>query len=113
MSIDGIWKVEMLGPYGWEAMSTAFLHDGHYWAGSAEYYTVGNYVIDGQKITAETLLVMHGKLRAIFGKLSKRYKVHFEGEISSTSTIVGKATDDDGDFLVRFRAAKLDELPQV
>lgn len=43
MSVNGIWKVEMLGPYGWESVSTAFLEDGKYRAASEDHYTVGNY----------------------------------------------------------------------
>lgn len=111
MSIDGIWKVEMLGPYGWEAMSTAFLHKGRYWGGSTEYYNVGRYTIDGKKVTAKTLMVIHGKLSALFGKQAKQYKVQFEGKISN-ETIEGKAKDDEGMFLVRFRATKLGDLPK-
>lgn len=113
MSVEGIWKVEMLGPYGWEGVSTAFLHEGHYWGGSAEYYTVGSYLIDGQKVTAETTMVIHGKMRAFLGKQAKRYKLHFEGEIIDEKIVEGTATDDDGEFLVRFRATKLIELPQI
>jgi len=30
MSVNGIWKAEIFGPYGWEPMATAFLEDGIY-----------------------------------------------------------------------------------
>ena len=111
MSVNGIWKVEMLGPYGWEGISTAFLHDGQYWGGSAEYYTVGSYMINGHKVTAETTMVIHGKSRAFLGKLARHYKLHFEGEVTNEKKVEGTATDDEGEFLVRFRATKLTDLP--
>ncbi len=48
MSLNGIWKFEILGVYDWEPVSTAFMQDGRYWAGSADHYTVGSYeVVDG------------------------------------------------------------------
>ena len=47
MSMNGIWKVEMLGPYGWESMSTAFLEDGRYLSSSQDHYAVGKYKLKG------------------------------------------------------------------
>ena len=37
MNIEGAWKVEMLGPYGWEKVSTAFLQGGRYLAAGADF----------------------------------------------------------------------------
>jgi len=30
MSCEGIWEVEMRGPYGWERIATAFMRNGEY-----------------------------------------------------------------------------------
>ena len=37
MSLNGIWKIEMLGPDGWESVSAAFLEDGNYRAASENH----------------------------------------------------------------------------
>ena len=110
MSLDGIWKVEILGVYDWEALTTAFLHDGRYWAGSADHYTVGSYDVDGDKVISNVTTVLHGKSRTLFGKNVARHKIRFEGEVSN-DTIKGTATNDEGKFVVQFRATKLADLP--
>ena len=50
MSVEGIWKVEMLGPYGWENVSTAFLEDGRYLAASQDHYVTGSYEVNGNRV---------------------------------------------------------------
>ena len=45
-TIDGIYKVELLGPYGWERFSTAFIQDGEFRSASAEHFTAGNYQLE-------------------------------------------------------------------
>ena len=44
--INGIYKVEMLGPYGWERFSTAFIEDGQYRGASAEHFSLGTYRVE-------------------------------------------------------------------
>ena len=47
MKIDGVWKVEMRGPWGWEARATAFLENGTFRGASTDHFTIGTYSIDG------------------------------------------------------------------
>jgi hypothetical protein len=110
MSINGIWKVEMLSPYGWEAMSTAFLQDGRYWSGGANQYAVGSYTLNGDKVISEATVVIHGEKKTFLGKTENRYMLRFDGELAG-NTITGSATDSEGIFLVRHRATKLADLP--
>ena len=110
MSINGIWKIEILGLYDWEPFSTTFLHDGRYRSGSADHYTVGSYETDGNKIVADVTVVMHGKVRTLFGKKATRHELHLEGEVSG-DTLKGTAAGDEGVFLVTYRGTKLADLP--
>jgi hypothetical protein len=109
MGIDGIWKIEMLGAYGWESVSTAFLKEGRHWDGSADHYALGRYSLDGDRVTSEVSVVVHGSSRALFGKTAKRYDLRFKGEWTE-DRISGVATDEEGRFLLRYRATKLAEL---
>ncbi len=110
MSLNGIWKFEILGVYDWEPVSTAFMQDGRYWAGSADHYTVGSYeVVDGG-ISAEVTAVMHGRATTLFGKTSSRFQMRFKGE-ASNGEIKGTASDAEGKFVVQFRATRLADLP--
>jgi len=110
MSLNGIWKIEMLGIYDWEARATAFMEDGRYWAGSANHYVVGGYEFDGNTVIAKMTIVAHGKSRTLFGKTADRHDIHFEAEVSN-GTFQGVARDGDGRVLVQYRGTKLADLP--
>ena len=109
MSLDGVWKIEMLGVYGWEAWATAFLEDGRYRAGSADHYATGSVDQHDDSVTVITEMVVYDPRRTMFGKKDSEYQVRFEGRYVN-DTIDGHAKDADGGFLVRFRASKVAEL---
>ena len=102
--------MEMLGPYGWESTSTAFLEDGNFWAASENHYTVGNYEVSGNRIEITAVGVQHGKTRTVFGKKKKEMNLKFEGEIEGDE-FKGQARDDKGDYQISFRSTRLADLP--
>jgi hypothetical protein len=110
MSANGIWKVEMLGPYGWEPVATAFLEDGIYRGASENHYTVGTYEVSGNRIGISTFGVQHGKARTVFGKKKKELNLKLEGEIEGDE-IKGQAQDDKGAYQITFRCTRLADLP--
>ena len=110
MSVDGIWKVEMLGPYGWEAVSTAFIEDGRYLSASQDHYTVGHYQIDGKRIKVTAANHPHRPDRAMFGAPGAQVGLTFEGEIKGDQ-ISGQAEDKQAEYSITFRATRLADLP--
>jgi hypothetical protein len=68
MSCEGIWRVEVKGPYGWERISTAFMKNGEYLAASANHYAVGSYREDGDNVEITALVTQYGDMRTVFGK---------------------------------------------
>src|SRR5210317_1670511 len=92
MSVNGIWKVEMLGPYGWESMSTAFLEDGRYQASSQDHYAVGRYELSGTHIKVAAATHSHGEVRTMFGAREPQMELSFEGEVSGDQ-ISGQTED--------------------
>ncbi len=110
MNGDGIWQIEMLGAYGWENVSTAFLEDGKYKAASENHYSAGSYDISGIKIKISARHVTHGKARTLFGAKNKAINLNFEGELEG-DRVKGQATDDQGKFFITFRATRLADLP--
>ena len=110
MSANGIWKVEMLGPYGWEAIATAFLEDGKYRSASENHYTVGNYEVSGNRIEISAVGVQHGKARTVFGDTKKEMDLIFQGEIKGDE-IKGQARDEKDAYQISFRATRLADLP--
>ena len=110
MSLNGIWKVEMLGPNGWESTSTAFLEDGKFRGASGNHYTIGNYEISGNRIGISVAGVQYGKARTVFGKKKEKMNVKFEGEIDG-DRIKGQARNEEGPHQISFRISRLADLP--
>jgi hypothetical protein len=116
MSVDGVWKVEMLGPYGWENIATAFLQGGRYLAASADHYSIGSYELDGDAFTADIWATQSGKVRSIYGSKKKRVHISMEARIKSGRTkkadkIVGSSLPSVGkDFDVRVRLIRVGDL---
>jgi hypothetical protein len=110
MSANGIWKIEMLGPYGWESTATAFMQDGKYQSGSRNHYTVGSYEISGNNIEVSGKYVTHGEARTMFGKQANQMELRYKGVIDGDQ-INGQAFEDDSSYQVTFRATRLAGLP--
>lgn len=70
MNCEGIWKVEMTTPYGWERVATAFMKNGRYLAASANHYSVGTYKQNGDEVEISTRVTQYGDIRTMFGKKS-------------------------------------------
>lgn len=107
--VEGVYKVEMLGPYGWEDFSTAFIRNGEYRSGSAEHFTAGRYEISDHRFEMEGNLTQYVEHRPLFGhKDVKGLPIKFRGTIEN-GKIDGQARVEDNEkYEVRFR---LDRLP--
>lgn len=70
MSCEGVWTVEMKGPYGWERIATAFMRNGEYFGAGPNHYSVGRYKEDGDKLEISIVVTQYGQLRTIFGRKS-------------------------------------------
>ena len=81
MSVEGIWKVEIKGPYSKEPFSTAFLKNGRYLSGSAEHYSIGSYEEDDGVFKAKVVITQHGGLRTMFGGKHEQVNVRMEGKV--------------------------------
>ena len=110
MSVNGIWQIEMLGAYGWENVSTAFMEDGNYKSASQDHYSVGSYQISENKIKISSRHVSYGETRTLFGAKNNEISLNVEGVVDG-DRITGQATDDEGKFFITFRATRLADLP--
>jgi hypothetical protein len=109
MSVEGIWKTEMLGPYGWESVSTAFLENGRYLASSQYHYVLGSYEVNGNQIQVRATTYSHGEVRTMFGERNPKLELNFDGEINGDQ-INGKAEDKSSKYSITFRATRLGDL---
>ena len=106
--VDGVYKVEMLGPYGWENFSTAFIHDGLFRSASAEHFTAGHYELEDGGFEMEGNLTQHVDHRPLFGrKVVKGLPIRFHGTVRD-DVIDGEARVTDGSrHSLRFRLNRL------
>ena len=109
MSVEGIWKIEMLGPYGWENVSTAFLENGRYLAGSQDHYARGSYEVVGSELQVSATTYSHGELRTLFGERNAEMALNFSGEING-EVINGQAEDKKSKYTITFRATRVGDL---
>ena len=109
MSVNGIWKVEMLGPYGWESMSTAFLEDGRFQSSSQDAYSVGRYELNENQVKVNAVTHSHGQVRTLFGAREPRMELSFEGVVSGDQ-ISGQVVDAQKKYSITFRGTRLADL---
>jgi hypothetical protein len=109
MNCEGIWKVEIYSPYGWERIATAFMKNGEYLAASANHYSVGTYTRDGDNVQISAEVTQHGDLRTVFGmktadkmQVVSRCKLG-ENELLGKSVAKGKEGHD-----IQIRLTRLD-----
>jgi hypothetical protein len=109
MKMNGIWKVEMLGPYGWEPIATAFLEDGKYKSASENHFTIGSYVVSGNRIEISVTAVQHGKTRTVFGKKKREMALTFDGDIKREK-IKGHVRENKTSHQIAFQMTRLADL---
>ena len=107
-NIDGVYKVEMLGPYGWENFSTAFIHDGMFRSASAEHFTAGHYELEDEGFEMEGNMTQYIDHSPLFGRKGvKGLPIKFRGRILD-GVIDGEARVADGSrHSLRFRFNRL------
>ena len=91
MSVEGVWKVEVIGPYGWEKMATASVRDGHYFGASVDHYSTGSYEVDGDALTVNLQVVQHGKVRAVYGSKKRKMSIQLKLKIKKENKMVGES----------------------
>lgn len=110
MSLNGIWKVEMIGPDGWEPTSTAFLEEGTFRAASTGRYSVGEYEVSDNQVVISATGRQFDQGPTILGKQKENFDFSFKGKFEG-DVIEGAAQDSDGDYQVSFRLIRLANLP--
>lgn len=111
MNIEGVWKVEAMGPYGWEKVATAFLRGGRYLAASTDHYSTGSYEAGDGVFSANLQINQYGKVRAVFGSKKRHMNTRLEGKIKKEDKIVCKSHSvESKKFEVKMRLTRLGDL---
>jgi hypothetical protein len=107
-NIEGIYKMDVLGPYGWENFSTAFINDGEFRSTSAEHFTYGTYAVEDNGFEMEGNLTQLDSHYPLFGRSDiKGLPIKFRGSIQD-GVIDGEASlPDDSRNSLRLRLNRL------
>lgn len=111
MRCEGVWSVEIKGPYGWERIATAFMKDGQYLGASANHYSVGCYKEDGDNLEISVKGKQYGNLRTVFGvKSTDKMQITYQCKIKETKIVGSGTLKGNEKFKVQIRLTRLDEL---
>ena len=110
-NIDGVYRVDILGTFGWESFSTAFIDGGAFRSASAEHFTEGTCSVADGGFQMEGSLTQFDDNRVLFGRKNlKGLPIKFRGEIhDDVIDGVAKLTHG-GRHSLRFRLARLSAL---
>ncbi len=108
MNVEGVWKVEAMGPYGWEKIATAFLRGGRYLAASTEHYSCGSYESFDDVFHADLEIHQYGKVRPVFGSKKRHLATRLEGKVKKDDKIVVRSHAVNSEkFEVKMRLTRL------
>jgi hypothetical protein len=112
MKVDGVWKVQMRGPYGKQTVATAFLKKGHYLAGSADHYSTGSYKVKDDTLKAKLHITRFGQTTPIFGSKKREIDIHVKGKIqkSGNKVICTSLLDGSKEFAMDLILTRLGDL---
>jgi len=111
MNCEGIWKVEMRGPYGWERIGTGFMRNGEYLGASTSHYTVGSYKQDGDDLEISYHITQYADFRTVFGiKSMTELDVTSKCKIKKNKIVCTGNAKGNKKFDVQLRLTRLDSL---
>ncbi len=111
MSCEGVWAVEMKGPYGWERIAIAFMKNGEYLGAGPNHYAVGEYKEDGDNLEVSVNVTQCGQVRTIFGlKSASNLKITSKCRIEKNKIIGTSKAKGIKNLDVMIRLTRLDKL---
>ncbi|MGJ4973414.1 GrlR family regulatory protein [Bradyrhizobium sp. HKCCYLRH1073] len=104
MDVTGLWTAEIVTSSG-QATGVVTLHDGTLSGGDANYYYIGSYEQEGQKISG-TIRIVHfsGPLAAVFGAI-RDFDFRFTGFADEDLIVARANAGRKGSALVAMRMA--------
>ena len=109
--IEGVWTVEIYGPYGWENNGTYVLDQGRVLGGSERHYSAGHYQFIDNNYRAEIVVNYHGSPRTIFGANCEQFEIVVTGTLDTGVIEAQMDRKDRPGLSVRYRMTRRLELP--
>lgn len=84
MKVDGVWKVQLRGPYGKQTAGTGFLRKGRFMSASADSYSIGTYKAKDDVFKAKVHITRFGQTTPLFGSKKREIDIHIKGKINKS-----------------------------
>ncbi len=110
-SLNGIWKSEFYGLYGWETVGTLTLRDGKISGGSITHYTTGSYTISGETIALWTSVHFYGEHKPFFGGRKDQMKINMDGKLDGHEISGTEESPENPGQSYRMKLTKQADLP--
>jgi hypothetical protein len=111
MSCDGVWSVEIKGPFGWERIATAFMENGKYLGAGANHYSVGSYKEDGDNLEISLVGRQYANLRTILGiKSAEPMQLTYQCKIKKNKIVGTGSAKDIKKYKLQIRLTRVDDL---
>ena len=111
MSIDGIWTVEIYGPFGWDNRGIFVLERGRIVGGDNRQYSVGTYTMSGDAMAAEIAVHYYGPPRTQFGEATEEFTTEIAGTHKGNEIVGTVRRPDRPQFDLQIRLTKRMDVP--
>jgi len=113
VSSQGIWTIEIYGPFGWDNCGVFILEKGRVTGGDNRQYTTGTYKKSGNEIEAKLMVHYYGPPRTMFGEASEQISTRLSGTIENDVIDGTIRRNDKPKQYLRARLTKRLDLPKA
>lgn len=110
MSIEGLWKTEICGPFGWETVGVLVLNDGVAAGGNNNHCSLGVYKERDESVQIELAVDFYGTPRSISGVRERNIEVSISGKRESDLIEAQAHREGDVKHIVECRLRKRSDL---
>lgn len=111
MSVDGVWTLEVYGPFGWDNRGVFIMDDGRILGGDNRQYTAGSYELSGNRFVATLSVHYYGPPRTNFGEMREEFDSTLVGDLNDSIIEGTIGRRDRPQFDLQIRLTKRMELP--
>ncbi|PRY20722.1 type III secretion system (T3SS) negative regulator GrlR [Aliiruegeria haliotis] len=111
MSVEGVWTLEVYGPFGWDNRGVFVLDRGRILGGDNRQYTVGDYQLANADFSANLNVHYYGPPRTDFGEAREQFDTVIAGKLSEGVIEGSIGRRDRPQFDLQIRLTKRMELP--
>lgn len=103
MPVEGVWTIEVYGPFGWDSRGIFVFEKGRILGGDNRQYTAGKYSVSNDEFSAELRVHYYGPPRTVHGEASEEFETRLIGKIrdGTIEGTVGRPDRPEYDLQVR------------